>query len=65
MRIPHSKLSEKALKEVVEEYVTRDGTDHSRVTQRIIDVLEQLERGIVELQFESETGTCHIVAVSA
>ena len=64
MKIPHSKLSRVALKEVVEEYVTRDGTDHSSVKQRVIDVLEQLQNGSVELHFEIETRTCNIVAVS-
>lgn len=64
MKIPHSKLSLVALTEVVEEFVTRDGTDHSRVNQRVIDVLQQLEHGIVELHFESETRTCNIVTIS-
>ena len=61
MKIPHSKLSLVALKEVVEEFVTRDGTDHSRVKQRVIDVLEQLEKGCVELRFDDDTSTCNIV----
>lgn len=64
MKIPHTKLSFVALKEVVEEFVTRDGTDHSTVKQRVIDVLEQLENGSVELHFKSETRTCNIVTVS-
>ena len=64
MKIPHSKLSLVALKEVVEEFVTRDGTDHSGVKQRVIDVLERLEKGSVELHFNDDTCTCNIVAVS-
>ena len=63
MRIPYSIISCVALKEVVEEFVTRDGTDHSRVKQRVNDVLEQLENGSVELHFDDETSTCNIVAV--
>lgn len=65
MKIPHSNLSRAALQEVVEEFVTRDGTDHSRVKQRVNDVLEQLENGSVELHFDDDTLTCNIVAVSA
>lgn len=64
MKIPHTKLSFVALKEVVEEFVTRDGTDHSTVKQRVIDVLEQLENGSIELHFEIETRTCNIVTAS-
>ena len=64
MKIPYSNLSSLALKEVVEEFVTRDGTDHSRIRQRVMDVLEQLKNGSVELHFDDETSTCNIVAVS-
>jgi uncharacterized protein YheU (UPF0270 family) len=64
MKIPHAKLSLVALQEVVEEFVTRDGTDHSRVKQRVIDVLDQLETGSVELHFDDRTRTCNIVTVS-
>lgn len=64
MKIPHSKLSRTALTEVVEEFVTRDGTDHSEVNKRVADVLEQLKKGFVELHFDQKTGTCNIVAVA-
>ena len=64
MKIPHSKLSFATLTEVVEEYVTRDGTDHSRVKPRVVNILQQLEKGSVELHFESETRTCNIIPVS-
>jgi uncharacterized protein len=65
MKIPHSFLSSAALDGVIAEFVTRDGTDHSKVKQRMIDVLEQLENGRVELHFDDETGTCNIVMASA
>ncbi len=61
MRIPHYRLSLAVLQEVVEEFVTRDGTDHSTVKQRVLDVFEQLENGSVELHFDNGTGTCNIV----
>ncbi len=35
MRIPHTQLSSTSLRAVVEEFVTRDGTDHSSVERRI------------------------------
>ena len=63
MKIPHATLSPIALQEVVEEFVTRDGTDHSGVEQRVTTILRQLENETVELHFDSETSTCNIVTV--
>ena len=44
----------------LEEFVTRDGTDHSSVERRIEKVLLQLDAGRVELRFDGETRTCNI-----
>jgi uncharacterized protein len=63
MRIPHTQLSAAALRGVVEELVTRDGTDHSMVERRIENVLHQFDVGRVELHFDGETGTCNILPV--
>ena len=61
MRIPHLQLSPAALRAVVEEFVTRDGTDHSSVEPRIELVLRHLDVGRVELHFDQETETCNIL----
>jgi uncharacterized protein len=61
MRIPSTLLSSAALRAVVEEFVTRDGTDHSLVERRIETVLRQLAAGRVELHFDDKTGTCNIL----
>ena len=61
MHIPHTKLSSSALRAIVEEFVTRDGTDHSSVERRIETVLLQLRAGRVELHFDSETQTPNIL----
>ena len=63
MRISPTLLSPTALRAVVEEFVTRDGTDHSPVELRIETVLRQLDTGRVELHFDGETETCQIVPV--
>ena len=65
MRIPHTSLSPATLRAVVQEFVTRDGTDHSLVDRRIETVLRQLDTGRVELHFDDETKTCNIVLVDA
>lgn len=63
MRIPHTQLSPAALRAVVQEFVTRDGADHSSVERRIEAVLHQLNASRAELHFDGETETCNIVPV--
>jgi uncharacterized protein YheU (UPF0270 family) len=63
MHVPHTQLSSAALRAVVEEFVTRDGTDHSAVERRIAKVLHQLNVGRVELHFDQETRTCNFLPV--
>ena len=65
MKIPYESLSPATLREIVEEFVTRDGTDHSQISQRVLDVLDQLEVGSVELFYDELTGTCNIVTASS
>ena len=65
MHIPHTQLTPAALRAVVEEFVTRDGTDHSPVEGCIQTVLLQLDAGRVELHFDGDTQTCNIVPVEA
>ena len=65
MLIPHTQLTPVTLRAVVQEFVTRDGTDHSSVERRVESVLRQLEAGRVELHFDDQTETCNIVPVEA
>jgi len=61
MRIPPTLLSSRALRAVVEEFVTRDGTDLSSIERRIETVMSQLDAGLVELHFDGKNETCHIL----
>lgn len=63
MKIPYSRLSETALEAIIQEFVTRDGTDHSSVANRIASVIHQLESGQAELHFDPETESCQIVRI--
>jgi uncharacterized protein len=63
MRIPPTLLSPTALRAVVEEFVTRDSTDHSSVERRIATVMRQLDAGIVDLHYDDTTETCTIVTM--
>jgi len=65
MLIPHTTLAPATLRAVVQEFVTRDGTDHSPIERRVESVLRQLGAGRVELHFDVQTETCNIVPVNA
>ncbi len=63
MLIPHTRLSAAALQAVIEEFVSRDGTDHSSIERRIDTVLSQLNAGNLELYFDDESKSCNILPV--
>ena len=65
MRIPYTKLSPATLRAVVQEFVTRDGTDQSSIERRVESVLRQLVAGRVDLHFDNQTETCNIVTAEA
>ncbi|MEI8357470.1 MAG: YheU family protein, partial [Deltaproteobacteria bacterium] len=56
MQIPWTSLSPEALRGLVEEFVTRDGTDYGvrerSLEERMSDVLRQVERGEVAIVFD-------------
>ena len=57
-------LSPEALRRLVEEFVTRDGTDYGAiersVEEKIAEVLVQLRSGEARLVFDTETETANI-----
>ncbi len=61
MQIPHTELKAETLQAIVQEFVTRDGTDHSPDEQRVQTVMRQLENGEAELHFDADSETCNIV----
>ena len=65
MKIPFDQLSLKALHGVVEEFVTRDGTDYGEVEIpleiKINQVLNQLKSGKAVIVFDPESETCNIL----
>lgn len=63
--IPYAQLSKDALQGLIEEFVTRDGTDYG-VNERTLEakiaaVHGLLERGKARVVFDPETGTANIV----
>lgn len=61
MRIPHTEIQDETLSRVIEEYVTRDGTELSDGHVKIAAVRQALDRGDLVLVYDSETESCNIV----
>lgn len=65
--VPHSSLSQEALRGLVEEFVTRDGTDYGEheqdLEQKVASVLLQLERGEARIVIDAETDSVTLLSV--
>ena len=63
--IPYDQLSPESLHGVIEEFVTRDGTDYGEVEVsldiKINQVLRQLKSGKALIVFDPESETCNIL----
>nr|WP_027363016.1 YheU family protein [Desulfospira joergensenii] len=68
VKIPYEQLSPEALQGVIEEFVTRDGTDYGEkevlLETKIAQVLHQLQSGKAVLIFDPVSGTCNILRSS-
>lgn len=63
LRIDPHLLAKATLRSVIEEIVTRDGTEFSQLEAKVEQVQSRLARGEVELWFDPATSTCNLVAV--
>ena len=65
VKIPYDQLSPEALHGVVEEFVTRDGTDYGEVDvplgTKIAQVMAQLKSGKAVIVFDQETESCTVL----
>jgi len=66
LTIPYQELSPDALRGVIEEFVTREGTDYGEaeisLETKIKQVLKQLHAGEAVIVFDQKTETCNIVS---
>lgn len=64
MHIPYQSLSAQALRAVIEEFVTREGTDYGHteysLEAKCAAVERQLETGRAVIDWDPRTQTCHI-----
>jgi len=65
MRIPHTALPTETLRGIVEEFVTREGTEYGvrdySLDEKVTHVLQQLERGEVVIEYDPELQTCNLL----
>jgi uncharacterized protein YheU (UPF0270 family) len=63
--IPHEKLKPDTLYALVEEFVTREGTDYGEsevlLQQKIEQVVSQIRSGKAVVVFDSSLQTCNII----
>jgi len=59
--VPYQRLSPEALRGVIEEFVTRDGTEFSDVAVKVEQVRRQLEQGTAVIVYDPNTRTCNVV----
>jgi len=66
IEVPPSALSREVLRALVEEFVTRDGTDYGAVErtlgEKVSSVMRQLEAGELAIVVDAEHGLVDIVA---
>ncbi len=62
--IPVNKLSARALRGVIEEFISREGTDYGEkefsAETKFIQVKDKLEKGLAVLVFDDKTETTNI-----
>lgn len=64
MEIPYKELSADALTAIIEEYITREGTEYGNqeytLSQKVAQVRRQLQTGEVFVSFDPESQTCQL-----
>lgn len=66
MLIPHRELSAEALQGLIEDIVTREGTDYGEsetaLAEKVAQVKRQLGRGLLVITYDDQNGTVSIVS---
>ena len=67
MEIPHNQVPEQTLLAIIEEFISREGTDYGHreytLDEKVEKVKSQLVKGEIKLLFDSETSSCNLVKV--
>ena len=64
MHIPHEQLSQETLRSLIEEFVSREGTEYGQrdfsLADKVKHVTRQLERKQAVINYDPETQSCNI-----
>lgn len=66
MKIPYNELSTETLRNIIDEFVTREGTDYGEeytLDDKVAQVLELLRKDKVMITFDPVSETCSILPV--
>ena len=65
LEIPYQRLPEETLRAIIEEFVTRDGTDYglqeASLAQKIADVEGQIVSGQVVIVYDERSESCQVL----
>ena len=65
IEIPLSRLDDEVLQAVIEEFITREGTDYGQtelsLAQKVAQVRKQLQQGVAVVVFDEETESTSII----
>jgi hypothetical protein len=65
IEVPYNQLNPDTLKALVEEFITREGTDYGQVEvdleTKVVQVVGQLKNGEAVIVFDEKSKTCNIV----
>ena len=66
VEVPYTAIAPETLRSLVEDFVTRDGTDYGLVEksleQKVAGLMRELVRGEAKIFYEQTSGTINIVA---
>lgn len=69
MIIPHKQISADTLQAIVEEFVSREGTDYGHLAYTLESktraVIQQLDNGEAHVVYDEESESCSIVSASS
>ena len=65
IEVPYQQLSQEALTGVIEEYITREGTDYGdyeySLEEKKSHIYKELKRGKIKIYFDIKTNSCQLV----
>jgi uncharacterized protein len=68
MEIPFDRLEPATLRALIEEFITREGTDYGfrecSLDEKRMQLMEQLNLGKIGIVFDPETQTCNLISNS-